>query len=257
MLILVVVLIGFFALSSSLLAVGGVLAWRRRASKDATAKAKVFEPVLSWADPTQWRLTTPAPEFVARGLQHNKQAVQAANDAGSRFDFLLYGDSITQFHTEHPEVFAKYYGGLKAKALGVWGNTIEQLAYRITGGAERPNQDPKCIALMIGINNLLTNKSIPYNRLEELLRWLQRAYPTSKLVLMSLLPNDRQNSAGRLPAANAKYRDLAAKLGITFADCGQSLVPATHTSDGLHPNAPGHDIVQACLWRIVAPLVKT
>lgn len=190
------------------------------------------------------------------GLYEGNQKTVADMDAsGGRFDFLLYGDSITAFLTRNPATFQKHFGDKKAAALGVGGNTVEQLAWRIMSGQERPARAPKCVAFNIGVNNSMGDVSRTASRMETLLQWMRRAYPKTTLVLMALLP--ASNPGLDVRGTNRLYADLAKRLGIVFAQCGQSMDPDDTTlySDGLHPTAAGHDVVLACLRKIVEPYI--
>lgn len=173
------------------------------------------------------------------------------NESGGCFDLVLYGDSITSFLGDNPGVFTKHFGS-KSAALGVSGNSVEQLAWRIMNGDERPARAPRVMVFNIGVNNLIWgNFDAAVGHLEDLMKWCRAAYPSTRLVLMALLPALRQ--FGDVGAANAKYRALAQRLGVRFADCGRGLDPADKSlySDGLHPTAKGHDAVLACLRKLV------
>lgn len=193
-----------------------------------------FGPAAAWA----------APSGTSAMHQRNARVVADMNASGGCFDFVLYGDSITAFLGENPDVFARHFGDKKAAALGVSGNSVEQLAWRIMNGDERPARAPQCIAFNIGINNVIWgNFQAAAAHMEELLTWCRAAYPSTRLVLMALLPASRQ--FGDVSGANRTYRAIAQRLGITFADCGAGMNPSRRElySDGLHPTAQGHDVV--------------
>ena len=206
-------------------------------------------PMPSWAQ----QGTVVGPTL---GLYEGNQKTVADMDAsGGHFDFLLYGDSITAFLTRNPATFKKHFGDKKAAALGVGGNTVEQLAWRIMSGQERPARAPKCVAFNIGVNNSMGDVSRTASRMETLLQWMRRAYPQTTLVLMALLPTSRAGLDVR--GTNRLYSDLAKRLGIVYAECGQDMDPDDTSlySDGLHPTAGGHDVVLKCLRKIVAPYI--
>ena len=186
----------------------------------------------------------------------NRNTVAALNKSGKQIDLLLYGDSITRYLARDKAVWKRHFGGWVSAPLGVGGNIIEQLAWRIMSGNERPDKPPKCIALLIGVNNAPLTFQQSAGRLEELLRWLKKAYPSTKLVLMALLPATRGHNNPN--TANPILRQLAQRLGITFAECGQSMNTrdARLYSDELHPTAAGYDIVLPCLKKIVESLIR-
>lgn len=205
--------------------------------------AATFGEAAAWA----------APSGTSEMHVRNARVVADVNRSGGCFDFVLYGDSITAFLGQNPGVFTKHFGDMKAAAaLGVSGNSVEQLAWRIMKGDERPARAPQCMAFNIGINNVIWgNFDAAAGHMEQLLTWCQATYPSTRLVLMALLPASRQ--FGDVSSANRTYRALARRLGITFAECGAGMNPTDTAlySDGLHPTARGHDIVLACLREVV------
>ena len=181
----------------------------------------------------------------------NKETMKRLNDSGKRIDFILYGDSITAWSNAS---FDKAFGQWVSAPMGIAGDTVEQLARRIMSGDERPAKPPKCIALLIGTNNIPKGTfPVASQRLEELIKWLQRAYPTTKLVLMALLPRNRYDTQG----PNQTLRQIAARRAIMFAECGTAMHPkdTRFFRDGLHPVAKGYEVVFACLKKIVEPIV--
>lgn len=177
----------------------------------------------------------------------NKRAVLHMNASGRRFDLILYGDSITRYLAVDKALWKKHFGGWAAVPLGVGGNVIEQLAWRIMSGNERPSKPPKAIALLIGVNNLPATFPESAEHLDELIAWLQRAYPSTRIVLMALLPATRGRNNPE--TANPILRTLAKRRGITFAECGQHMNPLDPKlyKDQLHPAPAGYDIVLPCL----------
>lgn len=203
----------------------------------------VVGPLPSWARLGEMRW----PERYARNLR-------VITEPGARFDVVLYGDSITMFLGDNPGVWNAKFGDLKAAALGIGMNTVEQLAYRIIGRGERPAIAPRVIALLIGINNVAQGSIEPaIPRLEELIRWLQNAYPTTRIVLVAMM------RTARFPTAtyNGRYAAMARRLGVEFSTCGQRLDPNNrlHMSDGVHPTAAGHLLWLTCLRATVDTLL--
>lgn len=186
----------------------------------------------------------------------NKQTMAALNNSGKQIDFLLYGDSITRYLAIHTAVWKRHFGSWVSAPMGVGGNTIEQLGWRMMSGNERPSKPPKCIALLIGVNNSPATFQQSVARLEELVRWLQRAYPSTKLVLMALLPATRGHNNPK--TANPVLRQMAQRANVTFAECGQAMNPSDTRlySDQLHPTAAGYDVVLPCLKKIVESVVS-
>ena len=161
-------------------------------------------------------------------------------------DFVLYGDSITAvLAVRKKELWSKYFGHVRAMPMGVGASTVETLTWRMMQGGERPPRAPRVMAFLIGTNNRTAHQQAA-SRLEYLLRWVQREYPTSRLILFSILP---EKMGSGFAAKNELWKRLAAKLGITFATCGQSLNPSNPAlmPDGLHPSDAAYDQVLPCM----------
>lgn len=180
--------------------------------------------------------------------QRNAQFVARANAAGTRMDFVLYGDSITRNMVDKsPTVWSQYFGGLRAAPLGVGGNTVEELSWRVSRGKEVFRVPPRAVGVLIGYNNLKFGAGRePARRLDEfLLPWLKQVYPGAKVLLLALLPAKEHNTA----VTNAAYRALAAKHGVTFVECGADINPndTRDLEDGTHPAPGGYHKLFKCL----------
>lgn len=180
--------------------------------------------------------------------------VKVVRDARGPWDVVLWGDSITANVNASPEarrVFRKYFGR-NAVALGVGGNTVEELAWRIVLGGEAPREAPGCVCVLAGVNNLNWSRRDPGPKMDWLLGWLRARYPRTRLVVMALLRNERTPAAD-LEAVNASYEAAAARHNAVFARCGDDLDSFV---DDLHPDAAGYDLVFRRLRR-VTPGVAT
>ena len=188
----------------------------------------------------------------------NANIVQTANKKKQKFDFVLYGDSITMIAADkHMDVWNKYFGqnGMKSAPLGIGGDTVQKLSWRIALGKERFVIPPKVVGLLIGINNQGVDNTNPAAKLYQfLLPYLKAVYPTTKFILIGLLPNNlgAARNANRVKA-NANYRLLAKKFGMQYVDISKDLVPADKTQffDGTHPTGAGYEI----LYRNLQPYV--
>ncbi|KAL4436964.1 hypothetical protein ABPG75_004103 [Micractinium tetrahymenae] len=118
--------------------------------------------------------------FVAAAAQlgsqnrQNKALVDKVDAQGKKFDFILYGDSITQLisresKAEWAALFPPSKGWVAA-ALGVVGNDDEDLTWRIIAGSERPKLAPRCIALLIGSNDV--NGRVPTATIKKYMDYL-------------------------------------------------------------------------------------
>ena len=173
----------------------------------------------------------------------NRRVVEAANRAGTTFDLVMYGDSITAYHMKDPAVWRKYFDPRKATPLAMGGSNVAELAARIIQRGENLANDPRNIVLLIGINDIKPWKyTDPAPRLDFLVQWLQAAHPTSRIFVMALIPNAERD----VRSVNAKYRALAEKRGAQFLEC-TGLDLNKHYKDSTHPNAAGQDILMRCI----------
>jgi lysophospholipase L1-like esterase len=91
------------------------------------------------------------------------------------------------------------------------------------------------------------------------LPYLKAVYPTTKFLLIGLLPNtiggDRIQK--RL-TANAKYKLLAKKYDMQYIDISKGLVPSDKRQffDGIHPTGAGYEIMYSNLKPYVMAALK-
>ncbi len=193
----------------------------------------------------------------------NARIVQDANKTKTKYDFVLYGDSITMIAADkHMDVWNKYFGknGMKSAPLGIGGDTVQKLSWRIALGKERFDIPPKVVGLLIGINNQGVDNTDPAAKLYQfLLPYLKAIYPTSKFILIGLLPNNlgAVRNEKRIKA-NANYRLLAKKFDMQYVDISKGLVPADKTQffDGTHPTGAGYEILYSNLRPHVLTALK-
>lgn len=189
----------------------------------------------------------------------NLKLVKEANSKGTRYDFVLYGDSITQFIADdYMDLWKKHFGDLKAAPLGVGGNTVEELSWRLVRGGEKFDKGPKVVGVLIGINNLKSEHDDPTPRLDEfLIPWLRNTWPGSKIILFDMLPNKDVD----VRPYNLKYRQMAMKHGsaVSSISCGAGLDPNNpkHLKDGTHPAKDGYETIFRCMRVAVDAMLET
>lgn len=234
----------------------------------ATAYQSTPAPVASLPALTTALTAPPVPDWVKgdplksssakriKAATRNAQVVADANRAKTRYDFVLYGDSITQFVADkYMDIWKQYFGHLKSAPLGIGGNTVEELSWRLVRGKERFDRPPRVVGILIGINNLKWAKNDPAEKLDFLLPWLRATWPDTKVILLNVLPN----ATVKVGPTNAKYKRLAEKYGVQFATCGADINP-TDTSqlkDGTHPAPAGYHKVYSCLRPLVDSALQT
>lgn len=154
-------------------------------------------------------------------------------------DAVFFGDSITCDGN-----FDELFPALRVVNLGVYGDTLEQLLYRVP---EVRAENPARIFLLGGINSLLPdNVEKCLEQYELLLDELRTACPEAQLVVESVLPvADYLDPEGAENEAVRRFNEGIAKLaeekGCGFADLWavyekNGALDRAQTRDGLHLN---------------------
>ncbi|KAH7619537.1 putative Platelet-activating factor acetylhydrolase IB subunit alpha2 [Nannochloris sp. 'desiccata'] len=198
-----------------------------------------------------------------REYDRNMAAIERIDKKGQRMDIALYGDSITFWNK--PGTLSKVpgsravwnttFGDLNAEPLGIPGDRVGTIIYRIAILKERPVfADPRVCIIFAGINDVVHNSTDPDipTRMEYLIRLIKKEMPKSKIVIQALLP-----SLTRAPAVNEGYKKIARKNNIVFSTCGQDIRRGDrkYMADILHPNENGQRKVLRCLNKLVRPML--
>ena len=204
----------------------------------------------------------------------NKRNVERLNTAEKkgRLDFILYGDSISAFHYGYTitkrapgsnVIWKKHFGDLNAIPLAIAGDQIGQVVWRLMQGHEKPKEDPKVIAFLIGVNDLTrfgedkTKPRVPPtgDRMQYLLELIRTTMPTTGVIVCALTPTLNPDILRDRKNLNATYKSLVDKqaqkgMRIKFVDCSNSFSNADGTpkgqdylTDTVHLTAKAHDIV--------------
>lgn len=175
----------------------------------------------------------------------NEDTVNIANKSGKKMDFVMYGDSITAFvkSRKHMDIFERYFGESSAP-FGVGGDTVQELAWRLVN-TEQLTTPPKTVAVLIGVNNIRSEKTNPVPYMDQfLIPYLKSVYPSSEIIIIGLLPNTSKTAIST-SYVNKEYKRLSVKHDVKYVDISDGLSAANpnHFYDGLHPDAAGYDIL--------------
>jgi len=181
--------------------------------------------------------------------------IQGATDP---IDFVLYGDSITAFHSGivvsdrvggTSSVWDEIYADMHAIPAGIPGDRVGQVRWRLDRG-ESPETDPSVVGLLVGINDLLWGDpgapDVVTVQYAELLDHILETMPTSRVLVIALLPTKWKNTS----RFNRRLFALveAAYPGVDVVDCGAGLSASSDLfADGIHPSAAGHAVIHACI----------
>lgn len=221
-----------------------VLAVSPRVERAASPPAAAWPPAPAWAAS---RLVDPG--WAEKHARIRAKAAAVDADAARPFDLALFGDSITQFYVNNS---AASFPGKHVFVSAIGGDAVQQLMWRLANGG-MPRRAPLEARVLIGTNNLNPRSSVHLPPLElaervaDVLRYLRAAWPSTRLVLLLLLPRTKYESERQ--ATNAELRKLAI-AGLVVSDCGKELVPAgPDIPDGTHPSAAGHAKIDGCLGK--------
>ena len=191
----------------------------------------------------------------------NVEAIEAIDRDGARADLLVYGDSITAWSSGFDlssipgtrAVFEKHFGDLRAEPLGIPGDEIKHLYWRLLNG-ELPRRAPRYAVIFIGINDLVHGVPVDEiaDRMDQLLTFVTTSKQTrnSHVIVQTLLP-----SHAKVAEVNEAYIRLARRHGATVSDCLSRQLDRSDRgewnvwmADQLHPSLKGQDALLGC-WR--------
>ena len=188
-----------------------------------------------------------------RDWKRNHQVlVQRATKGDIGLYFL--GDSLTAHWTStgravwHLDFLPK-----KAANFGVSADRVQNVLYRITKG-ELPKTEPKAFVLMLGTNNLAQKHADSpedvSRGIKRVLAEIKKKNPSSKILLLSILPNG-ENPASPLRssilATNTKLAALADGKSIHYEDVHNEFITengkwkSALTIDHTHLSAAGYE----------------
>jgi lysophospholipase L1-like esterase len=171
---------------------------------------------------------------------------------------LFLGDSITEgWNEEGNATFHKYYGKNVAN-YGISSDKTQHLLWRIRNG-ELDNLSPFLVILLIGTNNFASNtdteifKGVKANVLE-----LRRRLPSSKILLIGILPKGSDTGSKRVNTINKQITQLDDDLMIFYFDLGKyfyiedHMISELYHPDLLHLSSKGYET-----WALAAkPIMK-
>ena len=207
-----------------------------------------------------WAVSKNSTDYIFE-LERDKAALVAIDASGQQMDLAMYGDSITAWNKPvnltklagSRDVWTQHFGDLIAEPLGIPGDKLPTLVWRLAVLGERPKINPKVVIIFIGINDVIHKTPDIEGKMEFLLQWLRYEMPNSLLVLQALLPG----MSSAIPV-NRIYQGLAGKYGITYSTCMQDVRKndRTYFVDLLHPNRTGQDKLLSCLRALIQPLLE-
>ena len=235
--------------------------------------------------PEMWFVTPTAAHWNAKDgsgtnewLAHHAQCIEKVHAMKDGIDIALLGDSITQGWgggwdgVPFNAAWGKHFGGKKTVNLGIGGDRMENILWRLDHGALE-GASPKVIVLMIGVNNapLVQANGVPVaaaaHGIKLCVENLRLRYPQSQIVLVKILPAfDPAKEVG------AKVREINLALGAVkldadahlhvldltrdFTNADGTLKTELYSDQHLHLGPAGYEVFASRLKQGMAKLLK-
>jgi lysophospholipase L1-like esterase len=185
-----------------------------------------------------------------KNYQDCRDRVAAAQ--GHPVDILFVGDSITEAWTgpawggylHGAAVWDKFYASRNALNFGVGADRTEHVLYRLNTMDVQAFK-PRVTVLLIGTNNTRDTPADIAAGVHGILDKLRTLYPTTKIILVSILPNARATQL--MADTNVILRTFADDRTVFYFDLAAHMPPAGDTWQGLgpdklHPDQTGYQI---------------
>lgn len=188
------------------------------------------------------------------------EAVKKRNRA-VKPEYVMIGDSITHHWGGEPSgdgkntgsgSWEKLFGPHAATNMGFGFDYVDNAYYRVQNG-ELDGISPRVIIVLLGTNNLGHRKDTPQacaDNIRAFVRLVRRKCPSSKILLLGILPREEKKLAPLIRETNKMISGLADGNSVFFANPGEEFLGEDGVSpkpglleDGLHPSARGYDIL--------------
>lgn len=198
-------------------------------------------------------------------IKHHENRKKAVTEKD--VDLLMIGDSILfEYERSAREVWDKYYGSRNAVNIASSGDATQHMLWHFQDGGldGMKDRNPKVVVLLLGTNN----REEPPNGGKDtaagvlaLLKELHARLPTSKIVLMALLPRGwTPDDPGRIrnQEVNEIIRTYADNKTVYWLDVGNVFLESDGNlsrdliKDALHPTLKGY----YALAEAMEPMIK-
>ena len=236
----------------------GFVATAQTSPPDA-ASAKLPEP-LSATTPDNTRYLND-PKLLA-GCE-----AQLASFSDKPCDIIFIGDSLTaDWLTAGSAIWEKDYAPRHALDFGIGGDKTQNVLWRLNN-MDIQNLKPKVAVVMIGANNIGNSSHEIADGVKAVLANTQAAFPGVKIILVSLMPNERADAT--MMQANSIIKNSADDSTIYYLDLIPFMPPVTTltpdgktetnwkglSADRLHANAEGYQIWATAMEPLLTKLL--
>lgn len=177
------------------------------------------------------------------------------------YDLIFDGDSTTSDWLESGRrIWQQHYGMLRALNLGVGGDQVQHLIWRVQNGSLE-GQNPKLIVVQIGADNMGQEPKEVAVSMKILLEEYKNHCPQAHILLLGIFPSDSSPTSESRQWV-AKVNEVISTYGddrVTYMDIGPEFLrpDGTISSDVLdekkffHPTATGYGIWANAIQPIV------
>ena len=208
-------------------------------------------------------ITQPRPSASDDAIRRHDELCRRAPLEHPHIVFL--GDSITQgWETAGSDAWDEYFAPLQSFNMGVFGDRIQNLLWRLEQGAAE-GVEPEVVVLLIGTNNTRFYSATEIVRgIHVVVDHLRNACPRASIVVLALLPRGRPNSAERhvVDHANRHLKEDFDTSDVIFVEIGDCFldesgeIPTKLMPDLLHPSRDGYRILGARLRPVLRRLLQ-
>jgi lysophospholipase L1-like esterase len=181
----------------------------------------------------------------------NKETVQV----------IFLGDSLTRRWEDHLPLWEAYFSEYRPANLGVGGDCIENLLWRLENG-EIDHFQPQLILLLIGTNNLAKDREeVIVEGILETVRTIQRKCTKARVVVFGLLPREKDENGNdcqvRIETINKALSTRSTLGNYQYEYFGDQLlgkdgrIDKTIMPDGLHLNEEGYKLAGPLIQEII------
>jgi len=194
-------------------------------------------------------------------------AVQLATFNDKPCDIIFIGDSITaNWLGPGKDIWEKDYAPRNALDFGIGGDKTQNVLWRLNN-MDIQNLKPKVAVVLIGTNNMGNNPHEIADGIKAVLANTQEAFPGVKIILVSIMPNERAND--KMMQVNSLIKNDADDSTVYYLDLVPLMPPVTTTApdgktntnfkglgpDHLHPDASGYQIWANAMEPILSKLL--
>jgi lysophospholipase L1-like esterase len=182
-------------------------------------------------------------------------------------DIIFIGDSITErWLGPGKAIWDKDYAPRHALDFGIGGDKTQNVLWRLNN-MQIQDLKPKVAVILIGTNNLANNPHEIADGVKAVLANTQEAFPGVKIILVSIMPNER--ALDKMMQVNSLIKSYADDSTVFYLDLVPLMPPVTTTTpdgqtdtnwkglspDHLHPDASGYQIWADAMEPILAKLL--